>query len=66
MAKYAIRYSETYANTYVVEADSYAKAVDKLKEDIILGILPGPECCQDSEYQRDWTIDTTMVEPDVI
>lgn len=32
MAKYAVSYVEVYRNTYIVEADSYEEAEEKLRE----------------------------------
>lgn len=32
MAKFAVSYVETYKNTYIVEADTYEEAEEKLRE----------------------------------
>ena len=32
MAKYAVEYVETYRKTYLVEADSYDEAVEKMED----------------------------------
>ena len=46
-----IEYTETYANTYTVEAESFEEATEKLLEDIMNGRERGPEDCVNSDFK---------------
>ncbi len=48
--KYEVTYTESYARTYVVEADSKDEAIDMVSEGIYGGQLKGPDNCYDSNY----------------
>ena len=48
--KYEITYTESYARTYLIEADSKDEAIEKLEEDIQEGRVAGPDNCYDSDY----------------
>lgn len=46
-----IEYTETYANTYTVEAETFEEAIEKLLEDIMNGREEGPEDCVNSDFK---------------
>lgn len=48
--KYEITYTESYAKTYIIEANSRDEAVEKVEEGIRNGDLDGPDQCYDSNY----------------
>lgn len=48
---FEIEYTETYANTYTVEAETFEKATEKLLEDIKNGRERGPEDCVNSDFE---------------
>ena len=50
MARYAIRYSETYSDTYIVEADSYTEAKEKVYDAICDNDVIGPEYCTECHF----------------
>lgn len=43
--KYAIRYTETYARTYFVEAESYEESLEKLENALSTDSVDGPNYC---------------------
>lgn len=49
--EYEIRYTETYARTYYVTADSFEEAKDKLFEMINDGKEKGPDECINSNFE---------------
>lgn len=48
--KYEVTYTESYARTYEVEADSKDEAIEMVNEGICEGRLKGPDDCYDSDY----------------
>lgn len=51
MARYAIRYKETYARTYYVEADTYEEGCEKIRHAIMKSKVEDPDICIDSGYE---------------
>ena len=51
MARYAVRYSETLSETYVIEADSFEKAKDKLYEAIMESKVSEPMLFDHCDYE---------------
>lgn len=51
MARFAIRYTETYGKTYYVEADTYEDACEKTREAIMHNKVDAPDICIDSGYE---------------
>ena len=50
MARFAIDYRESFSRTYVVEAESYDEAQEKLANAIMNGEVEAPDNCYDSGY----------------
>ena len=50
MAKFAIEYKETYSAQYIVEADSFEEACDKLTDAIQNDKVDAPEYCEYSTF----------------
>lgn len=48
---FEIEYTETYANTYTVEAESFEEATEKLWYDIAEGRKRGPVDCVNSDFE---------------
>lgn len=48
---FEIKYTETYANTYTVEAETFEEAIEKLLDDIENGRERGPEDCVNSDFK---------------
>lgn len=59
MARFAIKYYETYARTYYVEGNNFDEASDKLYNAIFEGKIDGPEECIDAETE-DFTCDELL------
>lgn len=47
---YAIKYTETYARTYFVDADLYDQAVEKLNQALQNDKIEGPNYCIDCGF----------------
>jgi len=50
MAKFAIKYSEVYSDTYTVEAKDFTEAVCILDKALRHGEVIGPDECEDSQF----------------
>ena len=51
MARFAIRYKETYARTYYVEADTYEDACEKIWEAIHESKVKAPDVCIGGNFE---------------
>ena len=51
MARFAVKYTETFARLYYVEADDFDQACNKLADEILYGNVDAPDDCYDTIYE---------------
>lgn len=64
MARFAIKYKETYARTYYVEADTYEDACEKTWEAIHEGKVKAPDICIGGNFEDETEYHVDCLEDD--